>query len=219
ALNVTPDWTGLHVNLGQLFSALGRHRLAQKELLLAVAGDPHDSIAAFNLARLHRRQGETEQAIAWFEKTLSLDDDYADARPELASMLYEQGSYQRSATLLEEELQRDGACPVCHHNLGLALLQLGRPDEALTHLMRALDLDPRYFRAHYNLAALSAAQGWEQQALEHLERAFELDPDTTRAWLDLDRADFVQLASHPRLLQLLGARVALEQLGEHRIDG
>lgn len=215
ALHVTPDWSGLHVNLGQMFAALGRHRLACKEFLAAAEEDPYDPVATFNLARLTRRLGETEQAIAWFGKTLDLDDDYPDARPELASLLYEQGQHARAVDLLEEEVLRDPSCPICHHNLALALLQTGQPDRAQAHLERALDLDPGYFRAHYNLAALCAARGEVQQALEHLETAFQLNPDSTRSWLDLDRRDFAQLASHPRLLQLLGSHVEPEEGEEH----
>jgi tetratricopeptide (TPR) repeat protein len=204
ALNITPDWIGLHVNLGQLFWALGRHRMAEKEFSLAAEEDPQDPIAAFNLARFHRQSGDGEQALAWFQKTLDLDDDYPDARPELASLRYERGEYALAAALLEEEVGRDPTCSICHHNLGLALLQADRSEEALAHLERSLALDPTYHRAHYNLAVMLGTRGREQEALEHLEEAFRLNPDSTRSWLRLDQANLPSLVSHPRVIELLG---------------
>ena len=203
ALGITPGWAGLRVNLGQLFLLLGRTKAAEKEFLQAVAQDERDPIACFNLARLYRQQGQADLAQSWFGRTLALDDDYPDARPELASLLYEQGDHEAAAALLQEEVARDATCPICHHNLGLALLGQGEPEAARRHLERSLALDPSYFRARYNLAALLARAGAGAEALVQLEEAFRLDPATTREWLRLDRADFGELAEHPRLHELI----------------
>ncbi len=203
AMDLTPDWIGLHVNLGQVFLDLGKEQRALEEFELATSQDPGDPIAAFNMARLKARMGDPEAATWWYRRTLELDPEYPDARPELASLLYDRGLYAESKEVLQEELGRDPDCPVCHHNMGLTEMMLGDLGAARFHLTRSLELDRTYGPAHYNLAMVYALGGRVDDAVRELELAAESPDVELLQWLQEDRGYFDGIATSPRFLAFL----------------
>jgi len=198
AMALAPDWHGLHVNLGRMFSSLGKLARAEQEFELAAAKDPEDPFAWFNLGHLQTAQGEHEVAAESLRRARELDPQLEGLKPALAGALHEIGQIEEAIELLEEELAHDPDCAICRHNLGLAYLELGEPRRALEALRAAVDSDPTYFRAHYNLAVVLAQLARHDESLVPLTEALRLDEERTREWLRLDRPDFADVRGDPR---------------------
>lgn len=204
ALAAAPEWTGLHVNLGQLFVALDRLGPARRHFEEAASLDPHDPLAALCLARLARQRGAPAEAHVHYLQALDLDPDLPEARPELAEVLERLQRPAEAAQQLQAELTREPRCPLCHHNLGVLLARMGQDAGAEQHFREALTLDPEDHRPHYNLAALCANTGRAAAAVHHLGEALRLSPGDCRAWLQRDAATFAVALDAPSIQALLG---------------
>ena len=90
----------------------------------AIALDPRNDVAAYNLAVAYAEAGRDAEAIKWYERTLALVPDHDLARRNL-------GVLQASAT--ERNADR--------------LIAAGRSDEASAEYARALALDPKRVHA------------------------------------------------------------------------
>jgi tetratricopeptide (TPR) repeat protein len=203
AMDLAPEWVGLHVNLGRMFMALERNKKARAEFEAAIAGDGEDPIAWFNLGHVQREMGEPEASVISFDKVLELDIDYPDVRPELAAAYHDLRRFEDAARLLEEELGDDDTCTACNHNLGLAYLELEQPDKAEARFRKATELDASYFRARYNLAGALVRLGRHDDAMTELITAHGLDSTLMREWLSEDRVEFATIAGRPEFQRLL----------------
>jgi len=203
AMDLAPDWVGLHVNMGRLLLTLGRTERAQQEFERAADGDPQDPLAWFHLGHLLADQGNHAASADAFSRALDLDPDFEGLRPALAGELHELRELDAAIELLEEETTADPSCSICHHNLGLAYHEVGRSGEAVGAFRTAAAEDPGYFRAHYNLAVVLAQLGRFDEALAPLTKALAIDEDKTRQWLALDHRDFAPVAADPRFSPFL----------------
>lgn len=203
AMDLAPEWVGLHVNLGRMFMALGRNNKAMAEFQAAISGDDEDPIAWFNLGHLQRETGEPAASVISLGKVLELDPEYPDARPELAAAYHDLRRFEDAARLLEEELAEDDTCTACNHNLGLAYLELDQPGDAEKRFRKATELDEGYFRARYNLAGALVRLARPDDAMDELKRAHKLDPALTREWLSEDRVEFASIANRAEFQELL----------------
>ena len=203
AMDLAPQWVGLHVNLGRMFMELGKMSKAREEFERAITGDEEDPVAWFNLGHLQREVGETEAAVVSLAKVLDLEESYPDVRPELAAAYHDLHRFEDAVRLLKEELAEDDSCTACNHNLGLAHLELERPGDAERHFRRAVDLDPSYFRARYNLAGALVRLGRHDEAMKALITAHDLDAIMTGEWLSEDRVEFAAIAGRAEFQGLL----------------
>jgi tetratricopeptide (TPR) repeat protein len=161
---------------------------------MAIADRPE---AHFNLARLHEKLGQWDQAVAAYHKSSQIDPLFAAPKLNLAALFdrqAEQAAYEQSpataeakqqaARKLREEgtklLARDiGFAPQSaplRHRYGLALYLLGRLDEAEAALAEASRLDPNSAESLLMLTLLYERREKWPQALEHAERLVKLRP-------------------------------------------
>ncbi len=108
-----------------------------------------------------------EQAVAAYERALTLDGGHADANINLGRMLQEAGRLEEAVEHYRRALERTRH-PTAWFNLGTALEDLGRVGEALESYGRALAADPGFADAHYNLARIHEIRGERAAALRHL---------------------------------------------------
>jgi predicted O-linked N-acetylglucosamine transferase (SPINDLY family) len=151
--------------------AISRHRAGQLE----------EAQRAFQLGNAFRTQGQTDQAIAHYERALSLNPDYAEVHNNLGLALAAQGRIDRAITHYERALSLNPDYAKAHNNLGLVYMAQGRIDQAIAHYERALSLNPDDALAHNNLGNALRAQGQTDQAIVHYERALSLNPDDALA--------------------------------------
>jgi tetratricopeptide (TPR) repeat protein len=182
ASDLDPAWSGPMVNLGVAFARLGRQRRARSCYERAIAVEPDNPVAFFNLGNLLRDQRDPAGAIECYERVLELSPEYPGVRAALADALADQGRYPRAIALYREAIDTEEETAQLWGNLGLALIAEGDEDEGEHCLRRSLELDPASFCSCCNLAALLVCQGRYREATRFAAKAKAIDPDRARQW-------------------------------------
>jgi protein O-mannosyl-transferase len=110
-----------------------------------------------NLGYALALQGKKEEAIARFQKAISINNP-ADAHYNLGIMLASQGKLDEAINQFRESIRISPGYAKAHNNLGNALLYQGRLDEAIASYREALRLNPDYAMAQENLKNALAMQ-------------------------------------------------------------
>jgi tetratricopeptide (TPR) repeat protein len=146
--------------------------------------------ANVNLGNLRMRQGRPEEAIAGYERALSLDPRFAGAYVNLADAYRQQGRDAEGEKLLRRGLTLLPRAPDLHHALGLLLVRKGDQSAALKELAMAAKLAPDNARYGFVYAVGLHSANRRGEALSVL-RAAE--------------------ARHPYDLEILGMLVSLNR--------
>lgn len=137
--------------------AVDNTELAKRELRLHLQENPEHSESHFLLATLLGREGDLDQAIVGYQRTVVLESNNAVARYNLGTALMLRGDPVTAAVLLEEAVViRPDHVPT-YNNLGKAYFLTGMPAMATASYQEALRLDPSNAVARRNLDLLVAA--------------------------------------------------------------
>jgi protein O-mannosyl-transferase len=142
---------------------------------------PRSCIVYNNLGTEARKDGQLDEAAAYFRKAVELNPDYLAARNNLAVVLNSMRQTQDAIDLLQRVLVEKPDYAEALSNLGAALVAAGRPEEAVEYIERAVRAKPDYAKAHYNLGIALSKVGRQSEAVEHFQRAVALKPDYAEA--------------------------------------
>ncbi len=148
------------------------------------ARGPHalrDAQGVFQNALRHHQAGRIDDAVALYERGLSLRPDSADAHYNLGAALVMQGRIDDAATHFERAGILNPNHVNAHNNLGVALVQRGRIDAAVAHYERVLAINPANVEAHNSLGKVFRDQGKFADAVAHFSRAIAIRPDHAEA--------------------------------------
>jgi tetratricopeptide (TPR) repeat protein len=130
-------------------------------------------------------QGQSEKALASFDRALAAKPDLAEARFNRAVALLRLAQYAKAASALEPLASAEDS-PLranAAYHLGLALDRLGRPAEAETWLNRAMTYDPNLDAALLLVGTLRERRGDLQGAGRAFFDYLKKHPDSTAAML------------------------------------
>lgn len=134
----------------------------------------HDPEIWNSLGVAHANQGDLEKAITFFEKSLSIDNEYPDAFNNLGSAYLgifmktrDSRAYQNAVENFKKAIELDPNHASAYNGLGGAYLQTGDLDGAIGCLERALELKPDFGHALYNLGLAYLGKGDKSKALEY----------------------------------------------------
>lgn len=153
----------------------------------ALAADPRDVIAHFNLGLAYYQAERWTEARDTLEKCLRTNpgdqaahDQVDGSANQLLGIIYYSHlrDDRRAVEALRRSLKRLPDDPTTHYALGLASLRLKDPHAALQSLQAALALgrerDPE---VHYQMGRAYAEAGKEPEAIASYQKAMEHDPD------------------------------------------
>jgi tetratricopeptide (TPR) repeat protein len=120
---------------GRLALEAGDHAAAESWLRRAVAVDPNDHQARYNLILCLHRNGEAEEAARQQQEFTQREEDG-----------------KRLHAIVVREMAERPRDPALHCTVGQLLLRSGQREEGLRWLRSALQLDPGYAPAHQALA-------------------------------------------------------------------
>ena len=161
--------------------------------------DPHPFMA---YGTILQRQGRLEEALAAYDRAVSLKPDYAEAHAGRGAVLLQQKRLEEALEAYEQALQNRPDVPQLHRNRGRVLWRLARLGEALAAYEQALRLQPDYAEAHFDRGVVLQQQGRLKEALEAYERARRIKPDWAIAHINCG----VMLEAHRRLDEALAAQ-------------
>jgi tetratricopeptide (TPR) repeat protein len=198
ALEYTPAYYVLDINLGIANGVLNRDAAAERYFLQAVQLAPRDAVSHYFYARWLYQKGRGPEAIAQVHQAVSCNPDHLDSRYLLMEACARQGDWRQVKEAALGTLGRfpadataqtylsratSAATPQSpqsaeqYLNLSLAYHRAGRYQDAINAATNALRLKPDYAEAYNNIAAGYEAMEMWNPAIEAARRALKLRPD------------------------------------------
>ncbi len=137
-----------------------------------------------DLAISYHQEGKLEQAIANYQKLLSLKPT-ADVHNNLGVALQSQGKLDSAIIHFQQALILRPRSAYTNYNLGLSFQKKGQLREAISYYQKSLALDHTYVEAYNNLGIVLYQQGELEVAIKNLETALLLKPDWAEVHLNL----------------------------------
>ena len=154
--------------------------------ILEVQGNSADAL--YLLGRMAFQQGETDLAVEYISKAISVDGTNAAFHNDLGAVLTAQGkldeaiaSYQQALAIMPDRAD-------AHYNLGNVLTDQGKMDDAIASYQKAIAIRPEYADAHYNLGNALTAQGKLDEAISSYRQVLVIKPDYPEAHINLGNA-------------------------------
>jgi tetratricopeptide (TPR) repeat protein/nitrate/TMAO reductase-like tetraheme cytochrome c subunit len=172
---------GVRIEAARILADVGDDRLspeqrgnrdkAMNEYVESLRQDFDWPAANVTYGDLRMRQGQPEEAIAAYERALSLDARFAGAYVNLADAYRQLGRETDGEKVLRRGLVLLPRAPDLHHALGLALVREGNKAAALKELAAAAKLAPDNARYSYVYAVALHSAGRQNEALAALRGA------------------------------------------------
>jgi len=184
-LEIKPDFSDLHANLGAALGELGQVQLAWEHYQTALALEPERAVLAYNFAVFLQDSGQPEAAVVYYRHALRQQHDYTAAWYNLGLTLQALGDHAEAGQALAQAVALEPNDPVFLNSLGVALRAQGELDAALAYFQRALGLNSHLASTHHNLGVSYAEQGQLVQARSHYLEAIALDPHSSETYFNL----------------------------------
>ena len=167
--------------------ALDRKQYDQAAQLFgqAIAADPKDYSAHFNLALCYSLADKPALAIPEYRKTLELKPGLYEAELNLGMLLLGQKQGAEAAPHLNAAVTAKPKIYRPQFYLAEALASAGDAAQAESHYRAALEIDPKAAAAELGLARALARQNRLPDAAEHYRAAAQLNPSFNDALLEL----------------------------------
>ena len=160
----------------------GQYDGAMQKFQEAVANDPSNADAYYNMAATNHRMGIArsdqnllQQAETLYNRCLDLNADHSDCHRGLAVLLVETGRSDRAFNLLKGWATRSPGNEDARIELARLYEEFGDPQTAQLHLAEALNIDQSNVRAWKALGRLREQAGDYSQALVDYQHAYNLD--------------------------------------------
>jgi superkiller protein 3 len=141
------------------------------------AAHPAAELDALNaLAIGYARTGRTDDALATFQRVLSVDSRSAMTWQNIGSLELERGDAQAARDAFHRALAIDANWAAAYTGLGVAEQRLHRRDAAIENWKQAVQRDSREFDALYNLAIELASAGRRDEARGYAKRFVDTAP-------------------------------------------
>lgn len=159
---------------------------------------PEAHSAHNNLGNIYRTQGRLNDAIASYEESLRLSEEFGRGTPalygrskilsNLASAYRESGDVSGATDALTQAQELNPLNSHAFMQEGIILGMQNRVNEAEQAYRKAIDLDPAFTTAKVNLGSLLINIGRPEEAIEILEDAIEWNPYYPHAYYNLAAA-------------------------------
>ncbi|MGD8540479.1 MAG: tetratricopeptide repeat protein [Candidatus Aminicenantes bacterium] len=132
----------------------------------------------YNLALFHLNNGQLDEAIKYFNKSLSLDAQYHLSYNGLGIAYLMKGEFKQAIDFFDRTLQLNPTLTEAHNYMGTAYQELGMLDKA-EQAFRTAASDVNYKSRelpYYNLARLYFTQDRTKDALYYVQKSVEMNP-------------------------------------------
>jgi len=185
AVEITPEDSEAHSNLGNTLQKLGRLEEAAASYTRVIVLKPEDSEAHSNLGNTLQKLGRLEEAAASYTKAIALKPDYAQAHSNLGITLQKLGRLEEAAASYTKAIALQPDYAGAYSNLGNTLKELGRLEEAAASYTKAIALQPDLAQAYSNLGVTLKELGRLEEAAASYTKAIALQPDYAGAYSNL----------------------------------
>jgi predicted O-linked N-acetylglucosamine transferase (SPINDLY family) len=175
-LEVEPQHPGALSNLGVIVARTDPQQALQL-YTAAIAANPNQLDAHFNLGNVLRKLNRPHEAAAAYQAVLRLNPRHPRAYLNLGLTVSDAGDWGTAVDCFRRAIAFDPGLPEAYNLLGDALYRLGRTDEAVATFRDFAAHCPDEPRAHHNLGLALATKGDYEGAVPELEQALKLRPN------------------------------------------
>ncbi|MBI4549958.1 MAG: tetratricopeptide repeat protein, partial [Candidatus Omnitrophica bacterium] len=129
-----------------------------------------------NLGMHYLRQGDTEQAIAQFEKVLTFTQD-PKAYDGLGIAYFKRGDLAKSVEYFNRALALAPKAASIHSNLAIVYKEQQNFEGAFAEFREAVEAEPRSPKFRNNLGSVLMELGRNEEAEKEFREVFDIDPD------------------------------------------
>jgi tetratricopeptide (TPR) repeat protein len=140
-----------------------------------------------NLGILSAREGNTDEAIGYFQKALAINPEHAVALQNLGNAYRQKKDWNAARKILEHALAVNPDDAEANYGLGMVYAQLNDTDRAYEFLQKALAVRPAYPEALNNLGILYLRTGRPEEAKKSFAESIRVAPEFDQAYLNLAR--------------------------------
>jgi len=197
----------------------GRYEESLEAFLDAVAANPRDAEALFNVGAAYERLGRPLEASTAFRSALELRPAYAKARPRLCSSLVAAGQFWEGVEACGRAVRAGRGEPELFILYARTFAGAGLYDQAAEAYKQAIRLKPDAAEYHLALGLAFERLGEYRDALDSLERAARLAPDSQEAKAEYGRVT-AELSDLEHGLEGVGGYDRLMNVGHaYRLKG
>lgn len=160
----------------------GQHHAALQQFQQAIASNPTNADAFYNMAATYHRMGiqqrdqkQIDQAETLYNQCLDLNEDHVDCRRGLAVLLTETDRSDRAFNLMKNWANSSPQSAEARVELARLYEESGDYETAKLHLNKAILLDQHNSRAWAALGNIREQLGDTQQALANYQRSYNLN--------------------------------------------
>jgi tetratricopeptide (TPR) repeat protein len=122
----------------------------------------------YQAARLNEQNGQSENAIAQYQRALAVDEHHLPSLLGLARLYDRNGNFDLAVQWYRKTIEVAPDNAMAHNDLALCLARHDRTDEALQELRKAIALEPKHKLYRNNLATILVDSGQTEAALAEL---------------------------------------------------
>ncbi len=162
---------------------------APKDLVLQPEGERKarallDYVQALDL----QDDGESERALAAFERVLNIDPGEIDLATRVAFLLTQQGDYPRAIDILKDAVKAQPKEPGPYLQLAYIYAKyLKKMEPAIRYAQEAVALAPKEIEGYQRLAEVQLTAKNRKGALQTLERATRVETNAPSFWTQLGK--------------------------------
>ena len=174
-----------HVNLGTLYTELGKLSEAEESYRTALRLAPGHLSALVNLVDLYRLQQKDEQGEPLLRQAAQVAPDNPDVQQALGFLLVRQGRRAEALSQFEKAARLRPQDPSYSYIYGLALNSSDKTPQALTVLEAAHRRHPKNGQILQALATINRDIGRRHDAIRYAEQLVALapeDPEARQLW-------------------------------------
>jgi len=203
ALRLSPNLLKASSRLGRIFQKEGMYEMAIAYYSKEMEAQPSPGLHGL-IGLLYLRQERFDKAVDCFQKALSMDKDFSEARINSlaayhlwASELIEDDQTDEAVSVLFRALELFPSSRVIYYDLGTAYDTSGQYEKAVEQYEKALEIEPSFTAAKGDIASCMNNLGakrirekdWEG-SIQFCKQAVQWDPDCWEAYANLEAATF-----------------------------
>jgi Flp pilus assembly protein TadD len=146
---------------------------------------PKPALKEFNKGTNADKDGRIDDAIAHYQKAVSLAPEFYAARNNLGSAYLGKSQFDAAQEQFEKVIQTNPSDAAAYFNLGNLFLLTQKYQDAVRWLEQGLSKEPNSALGHFLLGSLHMRTGNIEQAEKELQTSLQLDPKMLKAHLAL----------------------------------
>jgi len=173
-MNKNPD-TNVIKELKKLYLAKD-YVQAKKRLVTLVKSYPDSSQLLSMLAVIFHNQGDFDEAIKYYEKSIKVDPKNSDTLNNFGSTLCKKHKFEDGLSYFEKALEQKSDHTLALENAGIAAMHIKKFQLAINYFSKLLTLDPGNVIATFKLASCYFTTDRMDVALKYCDQSLKLDP-------------------------------------------